>query len=82
MREEREGIYLFLEEIIQEKLSSIRNDYEFGEISKQDFEEMSDEVQETYVDCLKEMALCGDEEVVEKMSNVLGFNFKFKTKTR
>lgn len=82
MRAEREGICMFLEEIIQEKLNSIRNDYEFGEISKQDFDEMSDEVQETYISCLKEMALCDDTEVVEKMSNVLGFNFKFKTKTR
>lgn len=80
MKAEREGICMFLEEIIQEKLNSIRNDYEFGEISKQDFDEMSDEVQETYISCLKEMALCIDEEVVEKMSNVLGFKFKNKTR--
>ena len=82
MRAEREGIFMFLEEIIQEELNSIRNNYEFGEISKQDFDELSDEVQETYISCLKEMALCDDTELVEKMSNVLGFNFKFKTKTR
>lgn len=82
MKEEREGIYLFLQELIQEELNAIRNDYEFGEICKEEFEEMSEEVQETYVDCLKEMALCGDEEIVEKMSNILAFDFKFKGKTR
>lgn len=76
MREEREGICMFLEEIIQEELNNIRNTYEFGDICKEEFEEMSEEVQETYISCLKEMALCGDEEVVEKMSNVLGFKFK------
>lgn len=82
MREQREGIYLFLKELIQEELNAIRNNYEFGMISKEEFEEMSEEVQETYENCIKEMALCDDTEVVEKMSNVLGFNFKFKTKTR
>lgn len=82
MKAEREGICMFLEEIIQEELNNIRNTYEFGDICKEEFEEMSDEVQETYISCLKEMALCDDTEVVEKMSNVLGFNFKFKTKTR
>lgn len=80
MKAEREGICMFLEEIIQEELNNIRNTYEFGDICKEEFEEMSDEVQETYISCLKEMALCDDTEVVEKMSNVLGF--KFKTKTR
>ena len=82
MREEREGIYLFLEELVQEELNAIRNKYEFGDICKKEFEEMSEEVQETYVNCLKEMALCGDEEVVEKMSNILAFDFNFKSKAR
>lgn len=82
MREEREGIYLFLKELIQEELNAIRNDYEFGEICKEEFEEMSEEVQETYVDCIKEMALCDDTEVVEKMSNILAFDFNFKSKAR
>lgn len=82
MREEREGIYLFLQELVQEELNAIRNNYEFGEICKEEFDERNEEVQETYENCIKEMALCDDTEVVEKMSNVLGFNFKFKTKTR
>jgi hypothetical protein len=82
MKAEREGIYLFLQELVQEELNAIRNTYEFGDICKEEFEEMSDEVQETYVNCLKEMALCDDTEVVEKMSNVLASDFKFKGKTR
>lgn len=73
MKAEREGICMFLEEIIQEELNNIRNNYEFGEISKQDFDEMNEEVQETYVNCLKEMALCGDEELVEKNVECFGF---------
>ena len=80
MKAEREGIYLFLQELVQEELNAIRNTYEFGDICKEEFEEMSEEVQETYENCIKEMALCGDEEVVEKMSNVLGFKFKGKTR--
>lgn len=82
MKAEREGIYLFLQELVQEELNAIRNKYEFGDICKEEFEEMSEEVQETYENCLKEMALCDDTEVVEKMSNVLASDFKFKTKTR
>ena len=82
MREEREGICMFLEEIIQEELNNIRNSYEFGDICKEDFEEMTEEAQEIYISCLKEMALCDDTEVVEKMSNVLASDFKFKGKTR
>lgn len=82
MREEREGIYLFLKELIQEELNAIRNNYEFGMISKEEFEEMSEEVQETYENCIKEMALCDDTEVVEKMSATLASDFKFKGKTR
>lgn len=82
MKAEREGIYLFLQELVQEELNAIRNNYEFGDISKEEFNELSEEVQETYENCIKEMALCGDEEVVEKMSNILAFDFNFKSKAR
>lgn len=82
MKAEREGICLFLEELVQEELNAIRNAYEFGDICKEEFEEMSNEVQETYIKCLKKMALCDDTEVVEKMSNILASDFKFKGKTR
>lgn len=77
---EREEIYSKLSEIIQEELDRIRNDYEFGVIEKTEFEELSDEVEQTYINCLTEMALASDSEVLRKMSDVLGCDFKRKIK--
>lgn len=77
---EREEIYSKLSEIIQEELDRIRNDFEFGEIEKSEFEELTDEVEQTFVNCLTEMALASDNEVLQKMSDVLGCDFKRKIK--
>lgn len=77
---EREEIYSKLSEIIQEELDKIRNDFEFGEIEKSEFDEMTDEVEQTFVNCLTEMALSDDDEVEQKMSDVLGCDFKRKIK--
>lgn len=74
----REEIYSKLSEIIQEELDRIRNDFEFGEIEKSEFDEMTDEVEQTFVNCLTEMALSNDDEVEQKMSDVLGCDFNFK----
>lgn len=74
----REEIYSKLSEKIQEELDRIRNDYEFGVIEKAEFDEMTDEVEQTYIDCLESMALASDDEVKEKMAFILDF----KTNTR
>ena len=69
----RQEIYEKLSEKIQEELDRIRNDYEFGVIEKAEFEELSDEVEQTFINCLTEMALSDDDEVKEKMAFVLDF---------
>ena len=77
---DREEIFFYLKGAIQEELNRIRNDFEFGEIEKSEFEELTDEVEQTFVNCLTEMALANDKEVLQKMSDVLGCNFKRKIK--
>lgn len=74
----REEIYNKLDKMIQDRLNSVRNDYEFGVIEKSEFEELTDEVEQTFVNCLTEMALSDDDEVEQKMAFVLDF----KTNTR
>lgn len=75
---DREEIYEKLSEKIQEELDRIRNDYEFGVIEKAEFEELSDEVEQTYVNCLTEMALASDNEVKEKMAFILDKPIKIR----
>lgn len=74
----REEIYSKLSEKIQEELDRIRNDYEFGVIEKAEFEELSDEVEQTYVNCLTEMALANDDEVKDKMAFILDKPIKIR----
>lgn len=69
----RQEIYEKLSEIIQEELDRIRNDYEFGVIEKSEFKELSDEVEQTYINCLTEMALSSDEELSERMKDIFDF---------
>lgn len=77
---DREEIFFYLKGAIQEESNQIRNDFEFGEICKEEFEELTDEVEQTYINCLESMALADDTEVIEEMSNVLGYDFKRKIK--
>ena len=77
---DREEIFFYLKGAIQEELNRTRNDFEFGEIEKSEFEELTDEVEQTYINCLESMALADDTEVIEEMSNVLGYDFKRKIK--
>lgn len=74
----REEIYKKLDKMIQDRLNSVRNDYEFGSIEKTEFERISDEIEQEYNAYLLEMALASDSEVKEKMSDVLGCDFNFK----
>lgn len=74
----REEIYKKLDKMIQDRLNSVRNDYEFGSIEKTEFERISDEIEQEYTYYLTEMALANDDEVKEKMAFVLDF----KTNTR
>lgn len=69
----REEIYQKLDETIQSRLNAVRNDYEFGEITKEEFEEMSDRIEQEYTYYLTQMALANDDEVKEKMAFVLDF---------
>lgn len=69
----REEIYKKLDKMIQDRLNSVRNDYEFGAIEKTEFERISDEIEQEYTYYLTEMALANDDEVKEKMAFVLDF---------
>lgn len=74
----REEIYKKLDKMIQDRLNSVRNDYEFGSIEKTEFERMSDEIEQEYAYYLTQMALASDSEVEQKMAFILDF----KTNTR
>lgn len=69
----REEIYKKLDKMIQDRLNSVRNDYEFGSIEKTEFERISDEIEQEYNAYLLEMALASDSEVKEKMAFILDF---------
>ena len=69
----REEIYQKLDKMIQKRLDDARNDYEFGEITKEEFEETSDRIEQEYNAYLLEMALPNDDEIKEKMAFVLDF---------
>ena len=73
---QREEIYSKLDKMIQKRLDDVRNDYEFGAIEKSEFERMSDEIEKEYNAYLLEMALSDDDEVEQKMSDVLGCDKK------
>jgi len=70
---EREEIYQKLDKMIQKRLDDVRNDYEFGEITKEEFEEITNSIEQEYNAYLLEMALASDSEVEEKMAFVLDF---------
>lgn len=70
---EREEIYQKLDETIQGRLNSVRNDYEFGEITKEEFEETSYRIEQEYTYYLTEMALSSDEELSERMKDIFDF---------
>ena len=76
----REEIYSKLDKMIQDRLNGARNDYEFGEITKEEFEEITGSIEQEYNAYLLEMALSDDDEVEQKMSDVLGCDFKRKIK--
>lgn len=69
----REEIYQKLDETIQSRLNAARNDYEFGEITKEEFEEITGSIEQEYNAYLLEMALSDDDEVEQKMAFILDF---------
>lgn len=74
----REEIYQKLDETIQSRLNAARNDYEFGEITKEEFEEITGSIEQEYNAYLLEMALSDDDEVKEKMAFILDFKLNRK----
>lgn len=69
----REEIYQKLDKMIQKKLDDVRNDYEFGEVTKEEFEEITGSIEQEYNAYLLEMALSDDDEVEQKMAFILDF---------
>ena len=69
----REEIYKKLDKMIQKRLDDARNDYEFGEITKEEFEEITNSIEQEYNAYLLVMALSDDDEVKEKMAFILDF---------
>ena len=74
----REEIYKKLDKMIQKRLDDARNDYEFGEITKEEFEEITNSIEQEYNAYLLVMALSDDDEVKEKMAFILDFKLNRK----
>ena len=74
----REEIYSKLDKMIQDRLNGARNDYEFGEITKEEFEEITGLIEQEYNAYLLEMALANDDEVKEKMAFILDKPIKIR----
>ena len=74
----REEIYKKLDKMIQKRLDDVRNDYEFGEITKEEFEEITGSIEQEYNAYLLVMALSDDDEVKEKMAFILDKPIKIR----
>ena len=74
----REEIYKKLDKMIQKRLDDARNDYEFGEITKEEFEEITNSIEQEYNAYLLVMALSDDDEVEQKMAFILDKPIKIR----
>ena len=70
----RKQIYNKIFQMLEVEQNRLRNKYEFGEISFDNYEELSYKRSEEYKEYVTELALCNDKDLKEKMSFIINTN--------
>ena len=70
----RKEIYEKILKMLEKEQNHLRNRYEFGEISFDNYEELSFERDEEYEEYIVDLATTSDDELEEKMSFIIKTN--------
>jgi hypothetical protein cdivTM_09561 len=70
----RKEIYRKILEMLEIEQNHLRNKFEFGEISFDNYEELSCKRSEEYREYIVDLALCTDKDLEEKMKFVINTN--------
>lgn len=70
----REEIYQKILKMLEIEQNHLRNKFEFGEISFDNYEELSYKRSEEYKEYVIDLALCNDKDLKEKMKFVINAN--------
>lgn len=70
----RKEIYEKILKMLEKEQNHLRNRYEFGEISFDNYEELSFERDEEYEEYIVDLATTSDDELEEKMSFIINTN--------
>lgn len=72
----RKEIYEKILKMLEKEQNHLRNRYEFGEISFDNYEELSFERDEEYEEYIVDLATTNDNELEEKMSFIINTNLE------
>lgn len=72
----RKEIYEKILKMLEKEQNHLRNRYEFGEISFDNYEELSFERDEEYEEYIVDLATTNDDELEEKMSFIINTNLE------
>lgn len=72
----REQIYEKIFQMLEIEQNHLRNKYEFGEITCDNYVELSSARTEEYQEYVKDLALCNDDELEKKMSFIINTNIE------
>ena len=72
----RKEIYDKLLKMLEKEQFHLRNRYEFGEVSLEIFEELLSKRYEEYLEYIRDLAICNDEDLETKMSFVIRANLE------
>ena len=72
----RKEIYDKILKMLEKEQFHLRNRYEFGEVSLEIFEELLSKRYEEYLEYIRDLAICNDEDLETKMSFVIRANLE------
>lgn len=72
----RREIYDKIFKMLEKEQFHLQNRYEFGEINLEKFEELSSKRNEEYLEYVRDLAICNDEDLETKMSFVIRANLE------
>lgn len=72
----RQEVYDKIFKMLEKEQFHLQNRYEFGEIDLEMFEELSSKRYEEYLEYVRDLAICNDEDLETKMSFVIKANLE------
>lgn len=72
----RQEIYDKIFKMLEKEQFHLQNRYDFGEIDLEKFEELSSKRYEEYLEYVRDLAICNDEDLETKMSFVIKANLE------